>query len=262
MAFWRGKSPSQDPCHRTTKMLDLTRHAVEEITGDILPDYKLWISLQNKTLPRNIKGFLWCTMHSSHKIGHYWQKMSKPEFTERAICEHCSAIENMDHILTSCELSGQGIVWELAEAAWSLTHKDWVFPSIGVILSCGLNIYVNNKGRPDKGLNCLCTIIISESAHLIWKIRCEWQVGRGGSYEKLHHQKEIKNMWFLAMYQRLLLDKWSSDTKYGGKALRKSTLVNTWKHLIPSEDIWTSDKQSFTRVLVGKGLGRPKECNR
>jgi len=175
------------------------------------------------------------------------QKRSKPELQEKGICDYCGTIEDIKHILTNCVFSGQELTWNLAATAWPLTGEEWFYPSVGNIPSSGLNPYTNDSGKQNKGLNHLCTIILSESAYLIWKICCEWHIGQGRNQEKLHHSKEIKNRWFPTMYHRLQLDKLSVDTKYRNKhsALRKNALINPCKYLISPDNIWTIDNQHF-----------------
>src|SRR4051794_23094901 len=93
--------------------------------------------------------------------------------------------------------------------------------SYGMIIGCGLPKYKTNN-KPNKGKNRLHTILISESAYLIWKLRCEWKIERGEDPTKLHTKPEIHNKWLATINKRLLMDKLSTNKfRYGTKAIDK-----------------------------------------
>ncbi|KAF6746130.1 hypothetical protein DFP72DRAFT_823459, partial [Ephemerocybe angulata] len=58
-------------------------------------------------------------------------------------------------------------------------------------------------------------IIISESAHLIWCLRCEWRIGREGKLDCLHTEAEITGRWRAVVNRRLRLD-WALVNKQAG----------------------------------------------
>jgi len=79
----------------------------------------------------------------------------------------------MEHILTECTIPGQREIWELAKTLWSGKHTEWPqIKNVGLIMGCGLAAFKDKTGEPDEGANRLYRIIISESAHLVWKLRC------------------------------------------------------------------------------------------
>ncbi|KIJ33602.1 hypothetical protein M422DRAFT_183027 [Sphaerobolus stellatus SS14] len=158
----------------------------------------------------------------------------------------------MDHILTECDVSGQNIIWKMAENLWSHTGKPWTKPSLGLIVGCGLHMYTKENGRVDNGLSRLYTIIMSESAHLIWKTRNEWRIETQGNPAKLPQPGELKNKWLAKLNKRLHFDRLSSDAnRYGKKATKRSIVYNTWKHLMSPNDIW-----DFSYILSGVLVGR------
>jgi ribonuclease HI len=53
----------------------------------------IWKSLRSKGITRQIRTFLWKSMHGAHKIGKYWEHI--PDCEERAICQHCEVTETL-----------------------------------------------------------------------------------------------------------------------------------------------------------------------
>jgi ribonuclease HI len=92
---------------------------------------------------------------------------------ERAECQHCGTIESMEHILSQCEIPGQKEVWDLAKELWTKRNPNWPWPGIGTIISAGLANFKNEEGKMKPGEARLYRILMAESAHLVWKIRCE-----------------------------------------------------------------------------------------
>ncbi|KAH8984310.1 hypothetical protein EDB92DRAFT_1803196, partial [Lactarius akahatsu] len=80
--------------------------------------------------------------------------------------------------------------------------------------------------RYDPGATRLLKIIISESAYLIWTLRCE-RIIRG----KIHTEKEVVSKWLQAINRRL-----SEDKTTATKVLRKKYYINivdnTWSRAL------------------------------
>ena len=110
----------------------------------------------------------------------------------------------MEHI--QCKVSGQKIIWGLASKVLKLKKINLGRPTFGAILGCGMPTYKDNKGKMLKEKNWLYTIIMSESAHLIWKIRCEWRISREEDRDRLHTKAELEKKWVSAINTRLKLD--------------------------------------------------------
>ncbi|KAJ6619315.1 hypothetical protein B0H10DRAFT_2026894 [Mycena sp. CBHHK59/15] len=84
---------------------------------------------------------------------------------------------------------------------------------MGEIMVCGLI----SKG--DKGTTRLFQIIVSESAHLIWRLRNERVIQEKDAAS----DREIQNRWRKAVNSRLNLDcVLTNDGKYGKKASLKN----------------------------------------
>jgi hypothetical protein len=93
------------------------------------------------------------------------------------------------------------LVLEMAEELWKRKHDTWPGPSMSILLGCGLASFngENNKVHPAKGR--LYMIIMSESLHLIWKLRYECVNGRGSTPPTTIN--EVQNRWFKLLSERL-----------------------------------------------------------
>ncbi|TEB19551.1 hypothetical protein FA13DRAFT_1646708, partial [Coprinellus micaceus] len=52
----------------------------------------------------------------------------------------------------------------------------------------------------------LLRILISESAHLTWLLRCNWRIEREQDPSKLHTPAEIEQRWRRAIERRMRMD--------------------------------------------------------
>ena len=92
------------------------------------------------------------------------------------MCVECDETETTEHILTDCISSGQETIWKLTQDL--LTRADMVLPEItySSILDCNLFQFLDSEGKTDKAARHHFTILMSEAAHLIWKVRCDWKI--------------------------------------------------------------------------------------
>ncbi|KAJ7709017.1 hypothetical protein B0H17DRAFT_916440 [Mycena rosella] len=104
--------------------------------------------------------------------------------------------------------------------------------------------------RCDTGTTRLFRILVSESAHLIWQIRCEWIIQEKNpvSMHKIH------NRWLSQINHRLGLDQaMTNDHKYGKKVIRKSLALKIWGKVLKNQDKLSKDWAWETEVLGGIG---------
>jgi hypothetical protein len=95
----------------------------------------------------------------------------------------------------------------------------------------------NFKSREEKMLqdaNRLYRILISESAHLIWKLRCK-RISEDKPKNEWPKETEIHNRWLVAINARLTLDRATTNNKYGKKATKQKVVLNTWKNVLKNE---------------------------
>ncbi|KAJ3846661.1 hypothetical protein EV368DRAFT_52472, partial [Lentinula lateritia] len=122
----------------------------------------------------------------------------------------------MEHILVDCQAPGQGEVWKLTKNLWTKSGECWRNIEFGNILSCGLADFEDPKGKRNLGTSRLFRILISESAYLIWKLRCERVIG-----EKTINITQITNQWRWSIESRLNLDCLLTSKKFSAGKVSK-----------------------------------------
>ncbi|KAG1825470.1 uncharacterized protein BJ212DRAFT_1259616 [Suillus subaureus] len=126
--------------------------------------------------------FIYKTLNNTYKIGEFWLQI--PTFEQRARCSTCEEpSESMEHILIHCNNLEQKKIWSLTRKIWPRKYGPWPEPSIGLILGCGAlslpqqpqnqDDENQNSTKKSKGISRLLRILLSESAYLIWTIRCK-----------------------------------------------------------------------------------------
>jgi hypothetical protein len=158
----------------------------------------------------------------------------------------------MEHILTLCENRESTIIWNLARNTWPHARYPWPEIDLGTILGTGcLKVkHAEDQQQPqnhptDKGATRLLHILISESAHLIWVLRCE-RVIRG----TLHNESEIRSRWLKSINIRLTEDR-TVATKIKRNKGFSNLVINTWDKVIKKENDAPKDWIIHSEVLVG-----------
>ncbi|KZP11171.1 ribonuclease H-like protein [Athelia psychrophila] len=253
-----------EPRKGTVTMLDITRYAVEENFGHAPLDEAIWRAIQNSDLTRSIRSFLWRATHNSHKIGEYWGKC--PGLEQRGWCYGCTqeegstVTESMDHILLKCQEPGREIIWDLAERLWRMKMPGWPrLRNMGSITACTMAKFKTADGKHLAGANRLYRILITESAHLIWKIRnkCTFDPKPNEEYVK-PTATEIHNRWVSAINSRLALDIAMTNKKYEAKAIPRRKILQTWRGTLKNEQNLPPDWTRNSGVVVGIGFEERK----
>jgi ribonuclease HI len=235
---------------RTGKHLELARAQIEEITNNTPSTEAVWEGLRSKDWSRNTRNTMWLIAHDAYMTGTHWNHTSNQELQERATCKHDGCTEDIDHILTKCEAPGQEIIWTCAKTLWVTRGETWYAPGIGNIIGCGAARLTDDKGEPKTGVTRLFRILIAESAHLIWALRCERVISREN---QPHSEQEIKERWWKRMQQRLDTDCRLANKKYGRKAISKAKVNSTWAKLLQEEMTLPVDWiERRIGVLVGR----------
>ncbi|KAJ6550391.1 hypothetical protein DFH09DRAFT_925930 [Mycena vulgaris] len=233
-----------------------TENRIKQVQSDIHQTYRrlpspsqIWKSIRHKDFTRQIKNFMWKSMHDAHRIGKFWKHI--PECEGRGICQFCPGeTEDLEHILLKCQRPGREIIWRLAEELWLKKNRTWPQLSVGNILGRGLASFTGDDGKPLTGDARLYRILISESMYMIWKVRCDCVIGKAG--EPLS-QNEIHNRWLHAINDRLNVDRiLTNQSKYGKNiSIRPSLVLETWSSTLKDEEdlpeIWLKEP----KVLVG-----------
>ena len=114
----------------------------------------------------------------------------------------------------------------MASEMWRMKTGNDLRPTIGQIMASGVL-----KGRNPRETR-LQKILITESAHLIWRIRNERVIQQKGSAAI----PMIKNRWLKTMNNRLAIDCLMTDKNmYKKKSLPVSLVKSTWKGTLRDE---------------------------
>ncbi|KAJ7019064.1 hypothetical protein C8F04DRAFT_976188 [Mycena alexandri] len=216
--------------------------------GKLPAPAKIWANVRHKDFTRQVRNFMWKSIHSAHRIGTFWKHI--PECEDRGICQFCNEPEDLEHIVLKCRRPGQKEIWALAKELWLKKHPSWPVLSLGSILGCGLTTFRNNNGQPLVGASRLYRILISESLFMIWKIRNNSVIKREGAAVPAH---EIHNKWLYAINLRLNFDRaLTNHAKFGKQNSIKTPLVlQTWSSTLMEEDKLPENWIRAPRVLVG-----------
>jgi ribonuclease HI len=238
------KDNYQDALNRnaTRRNMEYAMGAMADEKGKTPPKRAMWQASWHKDFSRSICFFMWMLLHGGYKVGQHWEHT--PGHEEKGKCTPCDAIKSMEHILTSCDIWGQKQVWDLVSELWQKKTGQDLRPTLGEIMVCRL------IKRGDKGTTCLFRIIVSESAHLIWRLRNERVIQE----KDPALQQEIRNRWCKAINNRLTLDCMLTNvTMYAKKSIKKSLVKATWCKVLKDEDYLPAEWTRETGVLVGVG---------
>ncbi|KAI4294041.1 hypothetical protein K525DRAFT_213628 [Schizophyllum commune Loenen D] len=161
----------------------------------------------------------------------------------------------MHHILFDCESEERQECWKQAEKLWQETGENWYAPSLGTVVGAACVIIPDGNGENGArkhGLERLYTIITSESAHLIWKMRCERVIQNEG---RRFSKPEVQNRWRSTINYRFDLDRRMTSSRFGKKAIRASIVDSTWESVINDYENLLPNWIGNCGVLVGIRYG-------
>ena len=247
---------STTPTHTnsTNNNLELSRRAIHNMTNNLETTSSIWRSIRHPDIRRPIQAFLFRAMHNSLRIGKFWTHIRNYE--HRAKCALCGThLADLEHILTTCPSPERLTVWKAARRTWPISLPNWQQPSYSQILGCGSITPPTSTDHERTTLARararLLRIIISESAHLIWVLRCERVIS-----ERTHTVNEIEQRWLDKLNSRLHIDR--------RRAKSRPTLIkqvqSTWQYVLPDGAThlprdWVTNPE----VLVGIRLPRPSD---
>jgi len=261
--FYRGILATNRPPPRKSTEINLGRiqACAEEYYGTSPKRETIWKATRHKDLSKKTREFIWKCIHDAFKIGKFWRNI--PNFENRGICAHCDTEETMEHILTECDAPGREKIWSLANELWRKRSQTPIPSNYGAVIGCCLTDFKKANGKPDKGLNRLFRIIVSESMFTIWKIRCERTITWGNDPSKTHSQHEIHNKWLQAINARLKIDSVQTNQKiFKKKAIEPKIVLKTWNNCLKDNLHETRNWCGKTGVLVGITPERPPGRNR
>ena len=153
------------------------------------------------------------------------------------------------------------IVWEAANDLWKVRYRDDLPRTEGAVLGCGLANFTRENGRPDTAKNRLYRILVSESTHLIWVLRCERRIRNEADYD--HSERAVRNRWYEKINDRMQMDcLLTNKYLFEKKALKTRLVHSTWAKCSTNDIDLHHDWCRHPGVLVGKDPGRPAGRNR
>lgn len=232
------KTANQPPTQRRLTNTTGRIQACTKAAYNTTPTPKVICRLvRHKDLTKNTQEFLWKCFHNTFKIGQFWENITN--FEHRGICAHCNTEELMEHILIKCTAPGRTEIWILANELWKKRSHVLIPSNYSALLGCCLSNFKkpnnnsNNNKKPNKGLNRLFRIILSESMYMIWKLRCERTISWGDNPSKYHSPHKIHSEWLQAINSRLRTDSVQKNTKiFKKKPISAKTVLKTWKNCL------------------------------
>ena len=235
----------------TTRLnLERIRGDIADQTGELETNEAIWNLIRKTPVRLKIRQFFYKALHGTQKIGRYWFNIQ--HYEERGICRTCDDDETMDHILTGCQHPTNASLWDHAEKLWPYEEGSWPNISFGTIIGCNA-IQVETtretkrrdgtsqkRKQHDQGATRLLQIIISETAYLIWTLRCQRVI-----HEREHTEHETLATWRKAINRRL-----SEDVTTAIKVLRRKQYINL------VENTWTKALQKRHRDLPEDWINR------
>ena len=259
---YRGIMEIRTHLHRatTTENLQITREAIHNYNSLLETDETIWASIRRRTLRTRIKQFLYKSIHGTQKIGKYWRHI--PNNEQREFCTICEEMESMEHILVNCQAMPRRQIWMMARDLWPHEQDLWPEINLGTILGCGalsppaVNEWEPNERRNEqrnapqqpRGTIRLLQILISESAYLIWTLRCERVIGNP---DHRHNEREIRTRWLRAINLRLTEDK-IITTRIKRDKQTKQLVRGTWEPVLRKSLAIPNDWLYHREVLVGR----------
>ncbi|KAI0355139.1 RnaseH-domain-containing protein, partial [Trametes cingulata] len=233
----------------TKANMNAVRNALHEKTGISVTENAVWTLLRKDPVQRKVRDFLWKALHGAYRVGRYWENI--PSLEGRAKCAVCGVEESMEHILTTCRAVGQREAWCLARA---LLEKRAV-PVGEISLGIGLGGHAFTVTNGDGGTNApatrLARIVLTETARLVWALRCERVIGREGRTQ--HTRAEVENKWRAVINRRLSTDMAITNVRTCGKrAIPRDMVLKTWSGTLEQENALPDDWIGCPGVLVGR----------
>ena len=234
---YRGIIEQKPPCtrHTTSQNISRVHESLASYHNELESDSTLWKGLCNRSIHLQVRQFLFKAMHGTQKIGSFWSHVEG--FEDRGQCSHCDTTETMEHILLFCPQNPSALIWNLARNLWPHAPNLWPQPDLGILLGCG-SIHLPREPhqhllqaehpppphlRNHKGASRLLQILLSESLHLIWVLRCDRAI-QGKTYSP----SDVRKRWFNVINTRL-----TEDRIIATKVKRDKCYLNlvkaTWK---------------------------------
>ncbi|EIW54950.1 RnaseH-domain-containing protein [Trametes versicolor FP-101664 SS1] len=244
---------AKDDRPATLRNLLTVQRDLERAFGVRAPEQMVWNLLRRNPISRKARDFTWKALHEGHRVGKYWAHI--PGYEDRAICPVCGVTETMEHILCQCEAPGQRVAWALARGILSKKSLNLPELTLGLALGGHAVAALTAEGAARPGATRLARIILTETAYLIWVLRCDRVVGGRVPLPLREEEGYVENRWMRVITGRLNTDCTLASKRVAGKwAVPPSTVLKTWEKTLHEEDRLPSDWTKSPGVLVGRPL--------
>ncbi|KAI9058072.1 ribonuclease H-like protein [Trametes sanguinea] len=249
---------SNDPCtrRRTDLNIDMAIAALEDDWKMHVSPAKIWKGLMDKDVRRKYRMFLWKAIHGVHKIGSYWDNI--PGYEHRAMCTTCGVVESMDHILLECSAKCVQLIWDMCADMLRKAGADIPLLRIGSIYASPILTLKKLHDDATVGMDRLARILIMESVHLIWKMRCERVISEDFVPEVSHGREETTARWENVVNERLRMDCALTKVRTKITTVSKDLVLGTWTKVLHDYKSLPQDWTNLQGVLVGSSGRRAR----
>ncbi|KAL7280190.1 hypothetical protein ACG7TL_006609 [Trametes sanguinea] len=229
----------------TAENLDLIRKDLQRECAVSPTNDTLWAAVKKNTATREGRQFIWRAIHDSFMIGRHWLRATMPPpLRNRAECHVCGCLETMNHILFDCSATGRQLSWTLLTSLWSRTGDKEITPTWGTVMGAQSVVIKDEHGTRQPTKEARWAVLATETAFLVWKMRCERVIQREG--EQFTAQ-EATNRWWSTIRDRQKLDMSAANGYLGKRALCRQEMMKLWEPLLVNGKIREVDDG----VLVG-----------
>ncbi|OSD03192.1 hypothetical protein PYCCODRAFT_1444583 [Trametes coccinea BRFM310] len=240
---------------KTTQRVARILEDLEDDCGIQVSETQLWKSLKKSYVLREARQWLWMVIHDAYMVGTHWLRPNmSAELQERAMCKQCGQTDSLEHIIFTCTATGRETIWKLLGAMLTAAGQKDVDPTWGSIVGAACVAIRNEAGTRNPIAEERWAILAIESAHLIWKLRCERVIANDGAE---FTEREVENRWYAALGRRLDLDRRTAALITGKrKKARTRRIDSTWRPLLNDLECETHEWVVDGGVLVGIKRGR------
>lgn len=185
---------------------------------------------------------VWRAMHKAHRCSDFFTRMG-PEWQQRGICQECEpATDSFLHAITECSDPTRSRIWELARDLRTKRGRAWPEPTFGLVIGCGTVKFEREDDKEDAGLSRLYRILVAESTHLIWRLRCDRRIEHADEPDFRHAPNFITTE-----FERVIRARFDTDTellnkkRYHRRTLMKHVVEATWRGIFPLPEPPTPD---------------------
>ncbi|KAH9849959.1 hypothetical protein C2E23DRAFT_736462 [Lenzites betulinus] len=211
---------------------------------------QLWRSIRSIEFRRGMRDFWWKMWHGAHRVGPFWENI--PRYEQRAVCSSCGVTETMEHILTECSAPGQAHVWGLVRELLERRGVRDLPLAFGALMGAPALTLNGPNGQPMTGASRFARLLLTESTHLVWKLRCQRVIDDNFRPGVDHSLREIENRWWDMVNRRLLVDQVLVARRKKINGLSRSLVLKTWGPVLDDRAALPDDWILSAGVLVGR----------